>query len=622
MRRAAFSLAVLALLAFGATAAPAQEAVTVSPAGAQKFPQRALRLAVPERRDLGIGNVEVTENGEPVSKLSVASADASSVGEFGSILVIDASKSMHGGAIRSAMAAARELARQRRGAQQIGIIVFNSLPTVVLEPTSDQAAIDSALSRLPKLASQTFIFDAVSAALDVLARADITAGSIVVLSDGADSGSNLDPNAVGRRARKAGVEIYSVGLRSRSFDTSELKTLAAGGRGRYIPAESISDLRGIFRDLGTQLSSDYLLEYRSLAQPGREVTVAVRVDGFDGVATASYRVPGGASFVQVKDSFWTSTLGLLLTAALFTVLTALALGILLVRRTKGPGLRERVSGFVASPEDELIADEALLTDRSRSGAERSLERTTWWPAFKLDVEIARIETDPMKIVVLTMVATVVVMWLLAEITGLVLVGAFALAIPWGVRTWVRVKRDRQRAQFVEQLPDVLQGAASAIRAGHGLVAALSMVAEDAPDPARAEFQRVVSDESLGVPLEEALRVVQERMASRDVMQIALVAQIQRDAGGNMSEVLDRIVESLRQRAELRRMVMALTAQGRLSRWVVTALPLILLLVISILNPGYVRPLYTETLGLVLLVVAGVMMAMGSMVIGKIVNFKV
>jgi tight adherence protein B len=134
--------------------------------------------------------------------------------------------------------------------------------------------------------------------------------------------------------------------------------------------------------------------------------------------------------------------------------------------------------------------------------------------------------------------------------------------------------------------------------------------------------RVVSDEALGVPLDEALRNLQRRMNSREVLQIALVAQIQREAGGNMAEVLDRITEALRQRGELRRMVKALTAQGRLSRWVVTAIPLALLLIVSVANPRYVDPMFTTGLGLFLLLLAGALMLIGSLVIGKIVNFKV
>ncbi|MGH2920229.1 MAG: type II secretion system F family protein [Solirubrobacteraceae bacterium] len=624
MRRAALSAAVLWLLAFGAGTAQAQAPAQVSltPAGTPTFPERSYRFTLPERRDLRAEDIRVTENADPVSKLSLVSAGGARTGEFGAILVIDASASMRGRAIRGAIGAARVLARQRSGAQQLGIVVFNRTPKVLLAPTADEGAIEAALRAPPPLAPQTRMFDAVNTALDLLDQSNITTGSVIVLSDGSDTGSGVPAAAVARRARKAGVTIHTVGLRSQYFDSGELKDLAAAGRGRYIAAASVADLRRIFRDLGTQLASDYVLRYRSAADPGREVTVAVGVAGIDGVATATYTVPGGATFVQVKDSFWTSAQGIALTGLLCAMLIALAMWILLVRRGRGPGLRERVRGFVSMPGEGAPAGDAVLTEHAPGGAERSLERTEWWAAFKLDVEIARISVDPLRIVTLTALATLVVMYLLVQVTGIALVGCFAFAIPWAVRTWVRIRRDRQRTLFTDQLPDVLQGAASAIRAGHGFVAALAMVAEDAPEPSRAELLRVVADEALGVPLDEALRVVQERMDSRDVMQIALVAQIQREAGGNIAEVLDRITEALRQRSELRRMVKALTAQGRLSRWVVTALPLVLLLIISLFDPEYVEPLFVTPLGLIMLTLAGVMMISGSLVIGKIVNFKV
>lgn len=625
MRRVALSLAALGLLALGVSTAAAapEDHVSLAPASAKPFPDRSFRLTVPERRRLRAEDVKITENGEPVSGLSLATADGARTGTFGTVVVIDASSSMRGAAIRSAIGAARELARQRSDGQQLGFVLFNNTPKVLLAPTDDQRAIDAALSTTPTLAPQTYIFDAVSLALDELEKASITAGSVVVLSDGSDTGSQAALDAVAKRARAANVAIYSVGLRSRSFNQSGLKVLATTSRGRYIAAVSVADARPIFRQLGAQLASDYLLNYRSFARPGREVTVAVRVAGVPGLATSSYRVPGDATFVQVEPGFWTSDLGVAVTGLLCALLLGLGLALLLVRRGRGPTLRERVQGFVSLPGDEASpAADAVLTGRAPGGAERSLEKTQWWVAFKRDVEIACITIEPIRIVTASAVATLVLMYLLVKSSGIPLVGLFALAIPWSVRTWVRVKRDRRRALFAEQLPDMLQGAASAIRAGHGLVSALSMMAEDAPEPSRSEFRRVVADEGIGVPLDEALRVVEQRMASREVLQIALVAQIQREAGGNMAEVLDRITESLRQSAELRRMVKSLTAQGRLSRWVVTALPLTLLLFMSIVNPTYVGPLYTTSMGLIMLALAGAMMAMGSVVIGKIVNFKV
>jgi tight adherence protein B len=179
-----------------------------------------------------------------------------------------------------------------------------------------------------------------------------------------------------------------------------------------------------------------------------------------------------------------------------------------------------------------------------------------------------------------------------------------------------------RNQFAEQLPDNLQVLASALRAGHSLVGALSVVVDDAPEPSRSEFRRVVADEQLGVPLDHSLEVVARRMDNRDLDQVALVATLQRDTGGNTAEVLDRVTDTVRARFELRRLVKTLTAQGRMSRWVVSLLPLGLFTVITLMNPGYLRPLYTHTSGRILLVISVIMIVSGSLVIRRIVNFKV
>lgn len=112
------------------------------------------------------------------------------------------------------------------------------------------------------------------------------------------------------------------------------------------------------------------------------------------------------------------------------------------------------------------------------------------------------------------------------------------------------------------------------------------------------------------------------MNSREVHQIALIAEIQRETGGNTAEVLDKVTHSMRERGELRRLVQTLTAQGRLSRWVVTALPVVLLLIITVLNPRYVNPLYTTTTGLCMLLAGVILMTAGSLVIKRIVNFEV
>jgi tight adherence protein B len=188
--------------------------------------------------------------------------------------------------------------------------------------------------------------------------------------------------------------------------------------------------------------------------------------------------------------------------------------------------------------------------------------------------------------------------------------------------FTKARLSRRRRRFGGQLPDNLEVLASALRAGHSLVGALAVVVTDAPEPSRAEFQRVVADEQLGIQLEEALGVVVRRMDNRDLDQVALVARLQRETGASSAEVLERVVENVRDRQDVRRLVRTLTAQGRLSGFVLVGLPVFMLLFMTFFNRTYVMPLFTETLGRAMLLVALVMMLLGAAAIRKIIDIKV
>jgi tight adherence protein B len=161
-----------------------------------------------------------------------------------------------------------------------------------------------------------------------------------------------------------------------------------------------------------------------------------------------------------------------------------------------------------------------------------------------------------------------------------------------------------------------------MRAGQSFGGALAVAVRDAAEPARGEFERVVSDEQLGVPLEHSLAAVSERMDNRDLQQVVLVASLQREAGGNSAEVLDRVADTIRDRVALRRLVTTLTAQGRMTRWIVTMLPLGIVMFIALTKPGYLDPLLRTPLGNVLLAVSFVMTVCGSLIIKRIVHIKV
>jgi tight adherence protein B len=623
-------LFLLAATAFLAAGAGAQGGPTVTEPvlveiGGARFPDRAYVLSLPPGAVVAPDQVRVSENGEPVTGLSIVSARATGK-SFGVVLAIDASNSMRGAPLEGALDAARAFAARRSPNQEVAIVLFNDQVTTLLPFTSDAAAIDTALASVPLTRGGTRLYDGVDAALRLLAASHIDSGAVVVLSDGADIGSGVVPSKLVEQARATHTRLFAIALRSKAFQSAPLKGFATGSGGQYSEATSPAELTKIYESLGAQLASEYVIRYRSLAKADQRVTVNVTIDGLEETAVAGYDTPA----LSIKPAppfhpslpytFWRSALAMVIVSLLGALLIGAAL-VAILRPTKR-SLRARMSEFVSIYLPERQKANAPLPERVFVGAERSLERTRWWTKLKEEIVFAGIRVPPVQLVLWTVVATVAAMLLLYVIAGSLLLSVAALAIPVFVRMFIKRRIERIRAHFAEQLPDNLQVLASALRAGHSLVGALSVVVDDAPEPSRSEFRAVVADEQLGVPLERSLTRVAERMDNRDLEQVALVAALQRETGGNTAEVLDRVTETIRARFELRRMVKTLTAQGRMSRWVVSFLPVLLFLAISLLNPKYVHPLFAQTSGRVLLGLSVVMIIMGSLVIKRIVSFKV
>jgi tight adherence protein B len=622
MRRRALLAAAACLGALsGPGAAAAGEQPRLTELGDGRFPERSYVLTLPGRTAVQQADVVVRENGGRVADLSVESAGADGGRDRGVVLVIDASRSMRGEPIQAAMEAARAFARRRAPQQPLAVVTFNATPTVLLPFTTDAAMIDRVLAAPPPLGRSTHVHDGAAAAVRLLQAARVPAGAVIVLSDGADTGSRAGAAQVAAAARRARARIFTVGLESGAFDPSSLRALVSGGR--YTPASSPRQLAAIYDELAAQLASEHLIRYRSLAGAGQRIDVFVRVRGVPGTAVSGYRTPRTAvdptpPFQRsLAERFWRSPVAIV--AISLIVALALALAIVALLRPSGRELRTRLAQFVSMPGADAGRGPGL-TGQVFEGAERSLRRTRWWDRFVEELEIARIETRPVHIVLGTGIATLFVMWLLAAI-GPVLV-PLGICVPLAARAVIRRRLVGQRRLFAGQLAENLQVVASAMRAGHSFPSALAVVVEEAAEPSKAEFRRVVADEQLGVPLEDALEVVCRRMDNTDLEQVGIVAALQRETGGNTAEVLDRVAETLRARGELRRLVHTLTAQGRLARWIVSLLPVVLIGVLTVISPGYLDPIWTTTAGNVVLAISAGMVICGSLIIGRIVDIKV
>ena len=187
---------------------------------------------------------------------------------------------------------------------------------------------------------------------------------------------------------------------------------------------------------------------------------------------------------------------------------------------------------------------------------------------------------------------------------------------------LRSALSKRAEKLREQLPDVLTIMASSLRAGHSFLQSLDTVAKEIAHPAAAEFQRVVAEIRLGRPAEDALESLAERVGSPDFMWAVLAVNIQREVGGNLAEILDTVADTLRERAMLRRQIKVLTAEGRLSAWVLGLLPFGIALYMFAVNPDYIGLLWKSTYGIIMLIVAGALLVAGILWMKKIVDIDV
>ena len=629
IRRALAVAFVLATAAMSASPAlAADRTATVSPVSDSVWPDRSYVVTLPAGAALSADAIHVTENGEPVSDVTVSGNGAGSANKFGLVLVIDASRSMRGAAIADAMKAARTFAAQRAPDQPLAVLVFNRTTHVLLPFTTDGSRIAAALRSVPALDAETHIYDAASAGLSLLTAAKIKSGTLVVLSDGSDTGSRVSLDSVTSQATAEGVRIFTVGLESKAFKPANLTSLADGAGGQYTGAASSGQLADIFNQLGAQLANQYLVHYQSGVKAGSAVSVQVAIDGYDRVPAFEYRAPAlhsatGNVSRSLQEKWWTSIWAMLVVVALCAVTIGYALVTLLQPSRRA--MRRRVTQYVSPDAIEGEGDEAgtvtAIAETLYDRTEHTLAGQPRWERFKEEVEISGIGLSAAQVMVLSVVAGVFAGVVLTVLIGTPLLLLVGLLGPVLAAAMVDSRAGRMRDQFAAQLPVNLEVLASALRAGHSLTGALKVVVEDAGEPSRTEFARIVRDEAAGMSLDDAFEETVRRMRNSDLRQIAIVSLIQREAGGNTAEVLDRVTENIRARFELRRMVKTLTAQGRMSRWIVTGLPAMLLVVIMLINPGYLDPLFHTTLGVLVFIASIVMVVAGSLFIKKIVQIE-
>jgi tight adherence protein B len=333
----------------------------------------------------------------------------------------------------------------------------------------------------------------------------------------------------------------------------------------------------------------------------------------------------------IAASFWSTPVAQVVLAA-FVGAAVFALGWLLLgtasRARRDREVAARMAAITGSAVKQPVSVQAEGTQgwipkRVTKFGKRFAESRGFSDRLDAELESAGVAVRSGEFVVLSGVACVVAAVLVMAIfRSLLLAGIVGVVSGMGPTVALRMSLKKRTEKMREQLPDVLTIMASSLRAGHSFMQALDTVAREIPQPAAVEFQRVVAEIRLGRPTDDALEALAARVGSPDFRWAVLAVNIQREVGGNLAEILDNVADTLRERAMIRRQIRVLTAEGRLSAWVLTCLPIAIGVYMFAVNPDYIGTLFTTTIGLIMLGVAAVLLLVGVLWMRKIVDIDV
>jgi tight adherence protein B len=607
--------AVLAGLAFALVlpaAAGASGAIQIRRVDLDKFPLVRVTTVVPKG-----SRPMLAEGGRRagfVTARELGSAQAM-------VLAVDNSASMSGRPLREAKrAAAAFLARQRR-ADEVGLVAFGHEALALTQPRETRSDVARNLASLaPDAQKGTTLYDAVDLSVARLERMSTGGRILVLLTDGHDLGSRSSLAQAIAAAQRANVVVFAIAAGART-DLQPLTKLAAATGGRLFAAAHATGLGAAYRSLGRELDRTWQVSYFSQARPSDKVSLTVRAAGR--MSTTSLRVPnggGGSSLMPraVARSPITAATVVLLAALLLAGAGAVGRGRRRsseVTRLLEPHLAPRDHGDERPR--QFARFESLLSWTERSLSElpgsgrlvRALERSG------LKLRIGHVPyLAGLAAFVFGIVATIVgappALALLAMLVGLL--------SPFVV---LRILAQRRTKAFDRQLPDVLATIASTLRAGHGLRTALRAIADDSSAPSSEEFARVLGEERLGRPLYEAIAAMCERIGSPDLEYVATAVNVQSQTGGSLAGLFDTLSETVRERQRHARKVKALTSLGRMSAIVLIGMPIALGVLMTMLSPQYMAPLYTTSTGHVLIGVCLTSMAIGALFLKQIVSVK-
>jgi tight adherence protein B len=571
------------------------------------------------------------------------------------VLVVDISGSMRGAGLAGAKQAANAFLAAVPPDVQVGLITVSTTASVVAAPTTNRAVVAADVNALVATGN-TALYDGT-----LLAEKTVgTTGSrtIVLLTDGHDDGSKASLAEAVASASDSGATLDAVSFGTAAAQVAPLQQLTAAAGGRLLATEQAADFAPAFRRAAQDIATEVLITAQVPSQfDGKSVTVSV--DAVAGGTTitdsAAYSLSAGsvtaptktapppvsvtaAGPVPVKvklEPFATrnSTILVVGLAAIFVGITA-TLTVLVfnasVIDSRDTRVRRRLSFYTLTgrgsrnePQSTALGDSSVARSAVQLAGRLVVSRD-FDARLARRLDAAGVPLKPAEWIVVQSASAIglgVIFVLLGG--GSAVAGILGVLIGIGVPIgYLVIKEARRSSAFLEQLPDTLQLIAGSLLVGHSLPQAMDAVVREERQPVSIEFNRALVETRLGMPVEDALEGISTRMDSQDFAWIVMAIKIQREVGGNLAEILTTVAATIRERERLRRQVRGLSAEGRLSAWILGGLPPVFATYLVLVRPGYIAPLFTDPLGIAMLVLMVVLMVIGAFWLSRVIKVEV
>lgn len=557
------------------------------------------------------------------------------------VVAIDTSGSMAGARLAAAKSAARAFLGSLPQDVDAGLVTFSSKARVDVPPTADHARVQRAVSALVAT-GDTALYDA--AALSARTVGTTGARTILLLSDGKDEGSTTPLASALDAVKASGALLSAVALGAEAGGNTALSQIASAAGGSVLKAPDAADLATAFQSAARSIDQQLVVTATlpaSVGSQGRVVVTATAAGATvsDGVVTtlsgrASAPVAGdyGPKVVRTSGADWVTKPVLYgATAALFVGLLMI-LGLLALSGEQGrTGMPRRLSMYTltgraqqAKVREATVLGDSGLARAAVDVAGRVVQQRDIDSGLERRLDASGVPLRPAEWLLLHVgiaVGTAVLLFLIsrADLLATIIGLGLGLLVPF---VYLRVKEGRRTGAFLEQMPDTLQLVAGSLSAGYSLPQALDTVVREGAQPIAGEFNRALVESRLGVPIDEALDGIAHRMRSNDFSWVVMAIRIQRDVGGNLAEVLTTLAATLRERDRLRRQAKVLSAEGRLSAFILGGLPPVFFLYLLLVRRNYINPLFHDPIGVLMLVTGIVLMTVGGFWLAKVVKVEV